>query len=196
LYESAAGLLTAYQRDARELMPLLLHAARTLSLRAALALIVLGLADLGVQQLLRLRRLRMTRRQLLDEQREAAGDPQQRNERRARSSSAFDPQLKAALQAQLSTASLVLTGAGRVVAVRAPKEQGAAQLLWLRAEGVNALELVASAYAQGLPIATDDALTAELFRLPVQQAIPDSASARVAELLATTSLNSRTNPRE
>ena len=191
LWDSAPGLLVAAERSAAELGALAVHALGALSVRAAWVLFGLGALDLLLQQALRLRRLRMTRRELLDEQRELVGDPWILAERRARALQQPDelltPQLYAAKLAQLRAASLVLTGEGRAVALQYAPERAASPVLWLKAEGAQAVELLARAYAMGVPLASDSLLADDLFRLAPLQAIPAAAHARVAQLMAAAS---------
>jgi type III secretion system FlhB-like substrate exporter len=188
LWDSLPGLLSAHERTPDELLSLAGRVLQALCLRAVWVLLALGALDLLVQQSARLRRLRMTRRELLDEQRELVGDPFMLAERRARALQQPDelltPQLYAAKLAQLSAASLVLTGDGRALALYYAPERATAPVLWLKAEGAQALELVARAYALGVPLASDSLLADDLFRLAPMQAIPGSAHARVAQLMA------------
>lgn len=172
LQGSLPGVLAAWQLDATELLRVIARVMQMLSLRAALLLLALGLGDLTVQQILRLRRLRMTRREWQDEQREQAGDPRLSAERRTRT--------RASPALQLSAATLVLTGPGLAVALRYVPGEQTAPVLWQRASGSAAVELVGRAYAQRAPLATDDTLALELFRLEVLSAIPASLHARVA----------------
>ena len=188
LWSSGPGLLAAAERSAEELGQLALRVLGALSVRAACVLLALGALDLLLQQVVRLRRLRMTRRELLDEQRELAGDPFVLAERRARALQQPDelltPQLYAAKLAQLSAASLVLTGDRRAVALQYAPERAASPVLWLKAEGAQALELVARAYAVGVPLASDSLLADDLSRLLPMQPIPAALHGRVAQLMA------------
>lgn len=187
LWDSLPGLLDAHARSAQTLWSLALHALRGVAWRAIWTLLLLGGLDLALQQALRLRRLRMTRREVMDEQRELAGDPFILSERRARSLAGpelLTPQLYAAKLAQLSAAALVLTGEGRAVALHYAPERMTAPVLWLKAEGSQALELVARAYAVGVPLASDNLLAEELYRLEPMQPIPAAMHARVAQLMA------------
>jgi len=185
---SLPGLLAAGERSAAELWSLLPRVLHALALRAIWVLCALGVLDLLAQQALRLARLRMTRREVLEEQRELVGDPWISAERRARAHEPPDarrpPQLYAARLAQLSAAALVLTGEGRVVALQYAPERQRAPVLWLKAEGTQALELVARAYAVGVPLASDAPLADDLYRLAPLAPIPAAAHARVAQLMA------------
>ena len=66
-------------------------------------------------------------------------------------------------------------------------ERAASPVLWLKAEGAQAVELLARAYAMGVPLASDSLLADDLFRLAPLQAIPAAAHARVAQLMAAAS---------
>lgn len=189
VYDSWPGLLGAYERDAAELLELVLRVLGALALRAALILLVLAGCELGVQQLVRLRRLRMTRQQVQDEQRELSGDPRMLAERRARSASPLgasermSAQLRAASIARLGGASLLITGSARVVALRYAPDQLAVPVVWLRAEGAHALEIVQRAYSLRLPIVSDEPLADVLARLEPPAPIPQAWHTRVASLL-------------
>ena len=178
----------AHERSAEGLWALSRRALSGLLLRAFWTLLLLGAFDLLAQQWVRLRRLRMTRREVQDEQRELSGDPLVMAERRARALAAptelLTPQLYAAKLAQLSAAALVLTGEGRAVALHYVPERMSVPVLWLKAEGAQAVELVARAYAVGVPLASDNLLADDLFRLEPMQPIPASVHARVAQLMA------------
>jgi flagellar biosynthetic protein FlhB len=188
LSDSLPGLIAAYERSADALWTLSLRVLRGLLLRAFWALLLLGAFDLLAQQWVRMRRLRMTRREVLDEQRELSGDPTVMAERRARALSEpaqlLTPQLYAAKLAQLSAASLVLTGEGRALALQYAPERMLAPVLWLKAEGSQAVELLARAYAVGVPLASDGLLADDLYRLELMQPIPAAFHARVAQLMA------------
>lgn len=189
LYESWPGLLAAYERSAPELLSIATRVLRALLLRAGLLLVLLGAIELLVQQVDRLQRLRMTRRQLQQEQRELAGDPRLLAERSARRQdrsgeiSRLPPQLRTQAISQLSAAAVLITGADRVVALRYDRQRDAAPWLWLSAEGAHAVELLQRAYALQLSIATDASLVAELSRLSPPSPLPSSLHARVAQLM-------------
>jgi type III secretion system FlhB-like substrate exporter len=175
---SLPGLLESWQRDPRELPELSASVVRALLLRAAFALLVLGAADLVLQQLERLRRLRMTRRELRHEQREDSADPRMAAERRARARAGDPPE-------PLAGASLIITGGARVVALRYAPPRDHAPRLWRKGEGLLAVQLLAEAHALGLPLADDVVLANDLFRLEPGRAIPEAQHARVAALMVT-----------
>jgi flagellar biosynthesis protein FlhB len=174
LYASLPGVLASSERGAQALIALLGTLAVTLAERAAIALLLAGAIELAAQQIVRLQRLRMTRREVLEEARELAGDPRVARELRQRAS---------AHTGELAEASLVLTGAGRALALRYVPERDAAPVLWTKAEAQAALQLVGRAYALGLPLASDDLLASDLYRLEPNQPIPLASHARVAALL-------------
>jgi flagellar biosynthesis protein FlhB len=180
LRTSLPGLRAAWQLDVSALLPALGRVLEAMVLRAASGLLLLGGVDWTVQGWLRLRRLRMTRRQVLDEQRELVGDPRLMAERSARARNA------AALggEAQLTAAALLVTSERRVIALEYVSGRDLAPSVLLKAEAASAFKLLSQAYALALPLATDAWLTDELYALPVQQAIPEHLHARVATHLA------------
>ena len=175
LHESAAGVLASFQRTPSELLALWGRVTLALAQRAAIALLALGAIELAVQQFERLRRLRMTRREVIDELRELAPDQRVLRELRVRTGTPI---------AELEQASLLLTGAGRAVALRYDAQRDAAPVLCSKAESLGALQLLARAYVLRLPLASDELLTTDLYRLEPGQPIPAAAYDRVAKLLA------------
>jgi type III secretory pathway component EscU len=184
--DSWPGLLSAYQLDAAALLEASARLIEALLFRAAAVLLALGAIELGVQQLARLRRLRMTRAEVKEEQRELLGDPQMLAERRARAARSMErlsPQLRAAAISQLSAAALLLTGDNRVVALRYAPGQDEVPIVWLKADGAHAIELVQRAYSLDLELATEPQLVDELSRLALLAPIPTAWHERVAQLL-------------
>jgi flagellar biosynthesis protein FlhB len=186
VYDSLAGWRATYTHSAPALLELSGQLLPALLMRAAWMCVLLGAVELGVQYVSRLQRLRMTRQQVQDEQRELAGDPRFLSERRARATpelpARLSPQLIAADLAQLGAASLLITGASCVVAVEYSPERGVPRV-WSSATGTHALELLARAYSLQLPIVSDEPLAAALFRVPLRAAIPAAWHAHVARLL-------------
>jgi flagellar biosynthetic protein FlhB len=185
LYDSLAGFLESYARSSSQLLAITLRVVPAFLLRAAWACLVLGGVELGAQHVERLRRLRMTRQQVQDEQRELVADPRLLSERRARATDVpvrVSPQLRAATVAQLSAAALLITGRNSVVALQYQPEVGVPTLL-LSAEGALAVELLQRAYTLELPIASDELLTLALFHLPARSSIPKEQHGRVAQLM-------------
>ena len=180
VYDSAAGWLDAMNRSADELLAISGRVLPALLVRAAWACVLLAGLELTVQYLARMRRLRMTRTEVQDEQRELAGDPRLMAERRSRAHGSS--QLLAADLTQLSAAALVITGAACVVALEYSPERGVPRV-WQSAEGNQALALLSRAYTLDLPVANDELLAAALFRVPLTAAIPNEWHARVAQLM-------------
>jgi flagellar biosynthesis protein FlhB len=181
LYDAVPGILDAWQRDPSDLLALMSRAARSLGLRAVLGLFAIGLGDFLWQRHRRLRRLRMTARELADEQRELEGDPQMLGARRARA------RQNAALASlhELEAATVVLVGASRAIALRYRPDEDAVPMLWLKAESTLATQLVAHAGSLGLPVLADAPLVHALFRLEPTEAVPPEQYAAVAAALTT-----------
>jgi flagellar biosynthetic protein FlhB len=178
---SLPGLLDAWQRSAAELGAIAAVLLRTLLLRAAVSVAFIGLADLLYQRLRRRQRLRMSARELREEQRQSEGDPQLRSARRQR---AAELAAQATLE-ELAGAALVVVGAGdRVVALRFDAERDETPVLWLKASGVLAQRVVDRAASLRLPVADDVALCAELYQLELSQAAPAAAYQVLAQWLA------------
>jgi flagellar biosynthesis protein FlhB len=179
LRDALPGILDAWQRDASDLLGVMSRAGRSLGLRAVLGLFAIGLGDFFWQRYRRLRRLRMTARELADEQRELAGDPQMLGARRAR---ARQSAALASLR-ELEAAQLVLVSASRAIALRYRPEADAVPVCWLKADGALATRLVAHAGSLGLPVLVDAPLVHALFRLEPSEAIPPEHYAAVATAL-------------
>jgi type III secretion system FlhB-like substrate exporter len=188
VFDSLAGWLDTHARSASELLAISGRVLPAVLVRSAWVCMLLGGLELGVQYVARMRRLRMTRQQLEDEQRELAGDPRLLHERRSRAAQDLPvrvaPQLIAADAAQLSAAALLIAGTTCVVALEYSPEHGVPRI-WLSAQGAHALELLARAYNLDLPIVSDELLASALFRLPLRAALPGAWHARVADLLVT-----------
>jgi type III secretion system FlhB-like substrate exporter len=187
VYGSAAGWLATTERSADDLLAISGRVLPAVLVRAAWVCLLLAGLELTVQYISRMRRLRMTRQQLQDEQRELVGDPRLLAERRSRAHATdvpvrLSPQLIAADLAQLSAAALLITGTSCVVALEYTPERGLPRV-WLRAEGNHALELLSRAYNLDLPIVHDELLAASLFRRPLRASIPSEWHARVAQWL-------------
>jgi flagellar biosynthesis protein FlhB len=187
VYDSLAGWLATVGSSADELLAISGRVLPALLVRAAWVCVLLAGLELTVQYIARMRRLRMTRQQLQDEQRELAGDPRLLAERRSRAHASdvparLSPQLIAADLAQLSAAALLITGTACVVALEYSPELGVPRV-WLSGKGNHALELLSRAYSLDMPIVSDELLALALFRTPLRAAIPSAWHARVAELL-------------
>jgi flagellar biosynthetic protein FlhB len=175
---SVPGVLDAFNRDAGDLLRVAARVGRSLVLRAALTLAVIGALDWLYQRWRRDRRLRMSRRELIDEQRETEGDPLLR-QRRAQGRAL----LAHASLGDLAAATLVIAGTGRAVALRYRHELDASPTLWIKAEAQLVETLIARASALGLPVFVDETLVLVLHRLEPTEPIPVAAHAPVAALL-------------
>jgi flagellar biosynthetic protein FlhB len=187
VYDSLAGWLDTIGTSADQLLAISGRLLPALLVRAAWVCLLLAGFELTVQHIARMRRLRMTRQQLQDEQRELAGDPRLLAERRSRAHASdvparLSPQLIAADLAQLGAAALLITGSACVVALEYSSELGVPRV-WLSAKGNHALELLSRAYSLDMPIVSDELLATALFRTPLKAPIPGAWHARVAQLL-------------
>lgn len=189
---AALALLVAHSLSALFQLPLAtparaLAAGRALlyevALRAGFVLLVLGVADLAYRRVRLARELRMTRRELQDEQRESYGAPEQR-ERLRRAREELRAQIAAAGIEQASL--LLIDGRGRALALafdRDDPEQHAPRLLE-RGQGAAAQRMHATAEAHGVPVRLAPPLVAALYRLELTEPIPAQHFAAVAELFA------------
>ncbi len=179
LYRSVPGVFDSWQRAPGELAAIVGLLARALLWRAVLALALVGAIEFVLQLWRRRRRLRMSTRELRDEQRASEGDPHLRAERRRRAAALT----AAATLQELDRAALVVHGAqGRLVALRFDAEHDAAPVLWLKAEGELALRVLARAAEHGLPCHDDAALCEQLFRLEISQSAPEGTHVKLAQL--------------
>ncbi|HEY2735121.1 MAG TPA: EscU/YscU/HrcU family type III secretion system export apparatus switch protein [Polyangiales bacterium] len=171
---SLPGVLTAFERDPREVASLSFELARSLLVRAALALLAIGALDWSYLRFRRARRLRMTRRESIEERRASEGDPSLGQRRRQ--SWAL---LAHASLADLASAAIVIRGATRAVALRF-RSDDALPTLWIKADGALAEAMIVRASALGLPIASDEGLAQLLSPLEPTEAIPAHAYDAVA----------------
>jgi flagellar biosynthetic protein FlhB len=175
---SLPGLLDV--RDPSELLQLALRLGRSMGLRAVVALALLGGIDLLFQHWRRARRLRMSRRELQEEQRESEGDPRWLGERRARSQALWSQ----AWLAELEAASLVIAASDRALALRYRPGIDAAPSLWVKGQGLSCERLLEHARSLDLPVHIDEALAHDLYRLEPSEIIPEATQQRVAALFA------------
>jgi flagellar biosynthetic protein FlhB len=152
-----------------------------LSLRAALALLVLAVADYGFQKWQFERDLRMSKRELREELRRFEGDPRMRERRRS-------IQRQLALQRMVLAvpqATVVITNPTHLaVAVRYEKPMEAPVVVAKGAEQL-ARRIRESALEHGVPIVERKDLARALYRgVDVGQSIPSALYQAVAEILA------------
>ncbi|HVE38324.1 MAG TPA: flagellar biosynthesis protein FlhB [Planctomycetota bacterium] len=153
----------------------------TMSLRAALALLVLAIADYGFQKWQYERDLRMSKRELREELRRYEGDPAIRERRRA-------IQQQLALQRMMlgvPGATVVVTNPTHLaVAIRYEKSMEAPQVVAKGAEQL-ARRIRESALENGVPIVERKDLARALYRsVDVGGSIPPDLYQAVAEILA------------
>lgn len=172
LTAAVRGMLASYQRAPRELPELAFALCGQLLGRAALALALLGVADLALAHWLFRRRLRASRRELREEQRRDEPDPHALAERRRR---AHELRLSATLLELSELERVICEGTRRAVGVRAPG------VVWLKAEGDLAARLRAEARAAGIPIFDDPALVDALLGYELNEPLPAQLRARLAE---------------
>ncbi|HKU41957.1 MAG TPA: EscU/YscU/HrcU family type III secretion system export apparatus switch protein [Polyangiales bacterium] len=172
LAAAVRGMLASYQRAPRELPGIAFELCVQLVGRAALALALLGVADLALQHWLFRRRLRLGRRELREERRRDEPDPHALAERRRR---AHELLLAATLLELSELERVICEGTRRAIGVRAPG------VVWLKAEGDLAARLRAEAQAAGLPIREDPALVDALLGYELNEPLPEQLRARLAE---------------
>jgi flagellar biosynthesis protein FlhB len=186
LMAAAPGLLDAHRRDGEELLLLVADLGSALGLRAMLVLSLVGLVDRGVQAWLLRRRLRMTRRELIEERRTTDGDPLLAAERRRR---ALEQRASVDSRELSELALLVTDGDGRVLGLRAvdgrghsplatpPAQQSAAFVVWIKADGELARRLHDA--GAGLRRVPDPQLIAAAWPLELSEPLPRALEARV-----------------
>jgi flagellar biosynthetic protein FlhB len=138
-----------------------------------------GVLDLVVQRVRHRQRLRMSARELREEQREAYGDPYVRARRR---SAMMQARLRTGLQELGSSGLLLLDYRGRAVALGHAVEDGsdAAPRVWIKAQGELARRLHEDASLAGVRLAHDDALVRALYPLELSERVPPALYAQVA----------------
>jgi flagellar biosynthetic protein FlhB len=154
---------------------------QTLSLRAALALLALAVAEYGFQKWQFERDLRMSKRELREELRRYEGDPRMRERRRTiQRQLALDRMVLAVPQA-----TVVITNPTHLaVAVRFEKPMDAPVVVAKGAEQM-ARRIRESAMEHGIPIVERKDLARALYRgVDVGQTIPSALYQAVAEILA------------
>lgn len=178
--EPLGGALAASIGDAASALRFLAAASERL-LAVGLAVLALGaLGDTFVAHRSWRQRLRMTREEVLREQRESEGDPGIK-EARLR---AHRELLEGAGLSRSSEASLVVLGHGIAAALRYQPEQDHAPIVLVVARGALATQLEALAQSRGTRIAEDAELAAELSRVPVLEHVPAASYSRVAAAFA------------
>jgi flagellar biosynthesis protein FlhB len=175
--DAVRGMLGVWQRAPHELSPIAGELVLALLERAAIALAMLGVIDLGVQQLLFRRRLKMSRHELQEERRATEADPHASAERRRR---ARELQTAATLQELDDVTSVVCDLEGRAIALR---ETAEAIAVWITAAGDLAARLRAEAIARGVPVVVDVELSAALAAFEINEPLTPAVRAMVRRYL-------------
>ena len=150
-------------------------------LRAAAVLLVLGICDYAYQWFRHERELRMTRREVKEEQRRNDGAPETKRRRRHAASS----MVAVRLERQVSAADVIVTGRDIAVAVQFDRSTMLAPRVVSRGKGMQARSIRETAERQAITIVERDALARALFRAVVtHREVPDRLFAPVAEILA------------
>jgi flagellar biosynthetic protein FlhB len=150
-------------------------------LRIAAVLLVLGILDYAYQWFRHERELRMTRREVKDEQRRIEGAPQTKRRRRHAVSSLA----MVRLEREISSADIVITGRDVSVAVRFDRSTMLAPRVVSRGKGNQARSIRETADRKAITVVERDALARSLFRaVHVNRDVPDRLFAPVAEVLA------------
>lgn len=181
IWAERAVLVEMSGRDFEQIPGLTVELMQSLSLRAALALLVLALAEYGFQKWQFERDLRMSRRELREELRRFEGDPRIRERRRVlQRQLALDRMVLAVPQA-----TVVITNPTHLaVAVRFEKPMDAPVVVAKGSEQM-ARRIRESAMEHGVPIVERKDLARSLYgAVDVGQAIPSALYKAVAEILA------------
>jgi len=181
IWAERASLVELSGRGFEQIPAVSVDLMHTLSLRAALALLVLAAAEYGFQKWQFERDLRMSKRELREELRRYEGDPRMRERRRA-------IQRQLALQRMVLAvpqATVVITNPTHLaVAVRFEKPMDAPVVVTKGAEQM-ARRIRESAMEHGVPIVERKDLARALYGgVDVGQAIPSALYQAVAEILA------------
>ncbi len=151
------------------------------ALRVAAVLLVLGIVDYAYQWFRHERELRMTKREVKEEQRRVDGAPETKRRRRHAMSSLG----VARLEREISGADVVITGRDVSVAVQFDRSTMLAPRVVSRGKGTQAKSIRETAERKAVTIVERDALARALFRAVVaNRDVPDRLYAPVAEVLA------------
>ncbi|MEA2709583.1 MAG: flagellar biosynthesis protein FlhB [Phycisphaerales bacterium] len=151
------------------------------ALRIAAALLVLGIIDYAYQRFRHERELRMTKREVKEEQRRQDGAPEtKRRRRQARSSLTI-----VRLEREIAAADVIVTGRDIAVAVRFDRSTMLAPRVVTKGRGLTARSIRETAERKEVTIVERDALARAVFRaVQIGRDVPDHLFAPVAEVLA------------
>jgi flagellar biosynthesis protein FlhB len=183
LLPSLRGIASLAQGGAPRAQGVLASAAGNFALRMGAALALVGLIDLVMRRVRHARELRMSRRELIEEQRETLGMPEQLAHRR---------RLRQELRAQAELAGLerasvlLLDAAGRALALAfdASDEAQHAPRVVAKGQAELARRMHATAELRDLPVRWAGPLVGALFPLELTETVPSAHHAAVAELFA------------
>lgn len=151
------------------------------SLRIAAAMLVLGILDYAYQRFRHERELRMTKREVKDEQRRNDGNPETKRRRRHAASSLATIRL----EREVCGADVIITGHDIAIAVRFDPSTMLAPRVVSRGKGEAARSIRETAQRKAVTVVERDALARSLFRaVPANRNVPDRLFAPVAEVLA------------
>lgn len=138
-------------------VPLLVAASKPIVAVAAIAFILIGFTDIGVQRWLFLRDMRMTKTEAKRERKDIEGDPLILGaRRRERQSQGIAPRLG------LSSASLVVAGDQHLAALQYSRKKMPVPLIVVRSQGPSARSIREAAAQMNIPTMEDQALAAAL----------------------------------
>lgn len=158
---------------------LLPHATRLVVL-LGLVIAAVGCADALVARARHRGRLRMTREEVLEEQRTSEGDPRQRARRRALHRSLL---LAGRARGVRSATALLVNPTHLAVALRYAPGEAEAPFLVAKGAGLKAQELRREALRWGIPVVRDVALARSLTAFDVGEEIPEDLYQAAAAVL-------------
>ena len=179
LHGLAPHVLRAAALGGEGLGGLLPHGSRLVML-LALATAAVGCADALVARVRHRGRLRMTREEVLEEQRLSEGDPRQRARRRALHRSLL---LAGRARGIRSASALVVNPTHLAVALRYAPREAEAPFLVAKGAGFQAQELRREARRWGIPVVRDVALARSLTVFDVGEEIPEDLYQAAAAVL-------------
>ena len=151
------------------------------ALRVSAVLLALGILDYGYQWFRHERELRMTKREVKEEQRRNDGAPETKRRRRQAASSVAAIRL----EREVSAADVIIMGRDVAIAVRFDPSTMLAPHVVSRGKGQAARSIRETAERRAVTVVERDALARSLFRaVPTHRDVPDRLFAPVAEVLA------------
>ncbi len=148
--------------------------------RAALAYVLIGVADLAYQYMAFQRSLRMTTQEVRDEFKETEGDPRLKGKRRDIARKLARTGLR-----QVKNSQVVITNPTHyAVALKWDDKVMAAPAVAAKGVDDTALAIRELAYQHGVPVIDNPPLARSLYLVPLGQTIPEEHYQAVAEILA------------